>query len=98
MAMAMATPRCRRRAGSDERGAAERAGVVTAQPLVDAGGMEEVHARRQHPDGLAVGQLRQARTTRALTPPVRLPVHAHQRWFGRPHRRHHLHGRAGYRR
>ena len=55
--------------GSDERGAAERAGGVRAQPLADAGGVEVVHARGQHPDGLALLQVRQAHPARALPPP-----------------------------
>ena len=46
--------------GSDERGAAERAGSVRAQPLAGAGGVEVVHARRQHPDGHSVLEVCQA--------------------------------------
>ena len=46
--------------GSDERGAAERAGGVRAQPLAGAGGVEVVHARRQHPDGHSVLEVCQA--------------------------------------
>ena len=33
---------------------------MRAEPLPDALGVEIVHALRQHPDGLAVGQLRDA--------------------------------------
>lgn len=66
------------------RGAAERAGGARAQPLVDAGGVEVVHALRQQPDELAVGELRQAHRARRLLPPVVPPVRAGaRRWLPR---------------
>ena len=75
--------------GRSKRCTAERAGIVRAQPLADAGGVEVVHAHRQHPEGVTVGQPGQAHRARRLRrPPIRPQVRAHQR----THRAHHLHG------
>jgi hypothetical protein len=55
-------------------------GVVSAQPRVDAVGVEVVHALGEHAHRLAVGEVGQAHGTRRLAPGPRfLSVRAHHR-------------------